>query len=88
MHFPRRCKCTFLVFRQAEVAVPAGHKHHVVGQVFSLNLQLLHNDNVGLEDVEHGIERPLIAPWLIAERVPDAVDIPGRNADHGAWWMK
>lgn len=75
---------TFLMLGEAEVAIPARHKHHVIGQVFALNLQLLHYDNICLEDVEHGIERPLFAPWLVAERIADAIDIPGRDAHHDA----
>lgn len=71
---------------QAEVTVPARHKDHVVGQVLALDLELLHDDNVCLEDIEHGIERPLFAPWLIAKRIADAVDIPGRDTDHDARW--
>jgi hypothetical protein len=31
-------QCTFLVLRQAEVAVPAGHQNHVISQVFALDL--------------------------------------------------
>lgn len=75
---------TLLVLGQAEVAVPAGHQDHVVGEVFALDLQLLHDDDVGLEDVEHGIEGALVAPWLVAERIADAVDVPGGDSDHGA----
>lgn len=74
---------TLFVFGQAEVAVPAGHQNHVVGQVFSLDLQLLHHDDVGLEDVEHGMEGALLAPWLVAKGVTDPVDVPGGDA-HGA----
>jgi hypothetical protein len=73
---------TLLVLGQAEVAVPARHKYHVISQVFALYLQLLHDDNVRFEDVEHGIERPRVAPWLVAKWVANAVDIPCRDADH------
>jgi hypothetical protein len=76
---------TLLVLRQAEEAVPARHKHHIIAQILALYLQLLHDHNVRLQNVEHGIERPLFAPWLIAERVADAIDIPCRDADHYAW---
>jgi hypothetical protein len=75
---------TLLVLRQAEEAVPAGNKHHVIAQVLALNLELLHNHNIRLQNVEHGIERPLVAPWLIAKRVANAIDIPRRDADHYA----
>jgi hypothetical protein len=79
---------TLLVLGQAEVAVPSGHKHHVIRQVLALDLELLHDDNVGLEDVEHGIVRLAFAPWLVAQRVADAVHVPRRDADHcaGSWW--
>lgn len=73
---------------QAEVAVEARHQHHVVGQVFALNLQLLHDDDVGLEDIEHGVEGAIVAPWLVAEGVADPVDIPRGDADHGVVWTR
>jgi hypothetical protein len=81
---------TLFVLWQAKVAVPARHKHHIIRQVLTLDLELLHNDNVGLENVEHGIVGPLVAPWLVAERVADAVDIPCRDADHYVqrWWLQ
>lgn len=74
----------FLVSGQTEVAVPAGDQDHVVGQVFALDLQFLHDDDVGVEDIEHGVEGALLAPWLVAEGVAYAIDVPGRDADHGA----
>jgi hypothetical protein len=61
---------------QTEVAIPAGHQHHVVFQVLPLDLELLHDHDIGLKDIEHGPKRTIVAPWLIAERVTDAVDIP------------
>lgn len=69
---------------QAEVAVPAWDKHHVVRQVLTLDLELLHDDDVRLENVEHGGKRPVCAPWLVAEGVADAIDVPRGDADHGA----
>ena len=69
------------MLRQAKVAVPAGHKHHIVTEILSLYLQLLHDDDVSFEDVEHGVEGALVAPWLIAKRVADAVDVPGCDAE-------
>ena len=74
---------TFLVLGQAEVAVPAGNEHHVIGQVLALDLELLHDDDVGLEDVEHGAEGALLAPWLVAKGVADAVHVPCGDA-HGS----
>lgn len=73
---------TFLVLGQAEEAVPTRDQNHVVIQVLPLDLQLLHNHHVSLEDVEHGIEGAGGAPWLVAKRVADAVDIPRRDSDH------
>lgn len=43
------------MFRQAEVAVPSRHKHHVVTQVLPLDLCFLENYDVGFEEVEHGL---------------------------------
>ena len=67
---------TLLVLGQAEVAVPAGHKHNVIGQVLALDLELLHDDDVRLEDVEHGVVRLAFAPWLVAQWVANPVYIP------------
>lgn len=78
------CIRTFLVLRQAEVAVPARHKDDVIRQILALDLEFLHDDNVRLENIEHGIVGPLVAPWLVAERVANAVDIPCCDADHYA----
>ena len=71
------------MLRETEEAVPARNQDHVVGQVFALDFQLLHDDDVGLEDVEHGGERAVGAPWMVSKRVADAVDIPRRDAHHG-----
>jgi len=74
----------FLVLWKTEKAVPARDKYHVVFQVLPLNLQLLHNNNVRLQNVKHGAEGAVVAPWLVSERVADAVDVPGRNTEwHG-----
>lgn len=35
--------------------IPARNQDHVVSQVFTLDLGLLHDNDVGLEDVEHGL---------------------------------
>ena len=40
---------------EAEVAVPARDKDHVVSKVFALNLGLLEHYNVGFENVEHSL---------------------------------
>lgn len=74
---------TFLVLRQAEVTVPAGDQDHVVTQVLLLNLELLHDNDVGLKNVEHSAERAALAPWLVAKRIADTVHVPGSDADHG-----
>jgi hypothetical protein len=49
-------KETFLVLWQAEVAIPSWHKHHIISQVFPLDFGLLHNHNIRLENIEHGLE--------------------------------
>jgi hypothetical protein len=72
------------VLGKAEIAVPARDEHHVIFQVLPLNLEFLHDDNVGLKDVEHGVKSAAVAPRLVAERVANAVDIPRRDAErHG-----
>lgn len=68
---------------QTEIAVPARYKHHVICQIFALDLQLLHDDDVRLQDIEHGIECPVRTPWLVAKGIANAVDIPGGDANHG-----
>lgn len=40
--------CTFLVFRKAEVDIPAGDENHVISEILPLDFQLLHDDDVGL----------------------------------------
>lgn len=54
--FGRLGQRTFFMLRQAEIYIPARHKNHVILQVFTLNLGLLHNHNVGLENVKHGLK--------------------------------
>lgn len=73
---------TLLVLRQAEEAIPAWNKYHIIGQILALYLELLHDYNIRLQDVEHGIESPVLAPWLVAKWIADAVDIPRCDADH------
>lgn len=74
---------TFLVLGQTEVAIPALYKDHIIRQVLALDLQLLHNYNIGLQYIEHGIECAIRAPWLVPKRVANAVDIPCGDANHG-----
>ena len=75
---------TFLMSWQREVAVPARNKHHVITKVFSLNLELLHNHDIRLQDIEHAIECALVPPWLEAEWVTNAIHVPGSDSeDHG-----
>lgn len=45
----------FLVSRQTEVTVPAWNEHHVIPEVFSLDLGFLKDDDIRLEHVEHGL---------------------------------
>lgn len=47
---------TFLVFWETEMDVPSRDQDHVVSQVLALDLGLLHDDDVGLKDVEHGLQ--------------------------------
>lgn len=47
---------TFLVLGQAEVYVPSGHEDHVISKILALDLELLHDDNVCFENVEHGLD--------------------------------
>ena len=53
---PRRSYTTFLVFGQAEEAVPPWHEHHAIVEIFALDLRFLEDDDVRLEDVEHGLD--------------------------------
>lgn len=46
---------TFLMLGQAEIHVPSGHEDHVVSEILALYLELLHDDNVCLENIEHGL---------------------------------
>jgi hypothetical protein len=69
---------------EAEVAVPARDQNHVICQVFALNFQLLHDDNIRLEHVEHVAKSAVLSPRLVAKRVADAIDIPRRDANHSA----
>jgi hypothetical protein len=72
------------VLGKTPVAVPARHQDHVVGEILSLDLSLLENDDVGLEKVEHGGESAPVAPWLVAKGVTDAVDVPSHDTEaHG-----
>jgi hypothetical protein len=41
-----------------------------------LDLQLLHDHNVTLQDVEHGWKAAGGVPWRVGEGVTDAVDVP------------
>lgn len=77
----------FLVPWQAEEDVPAGHQHHVVRQILPLDLGLLHDDDVRLQDIEHGLGAVSIhdsccdrgwsacleRPLLIPRRIPERV---------------
>ncbi len=47
---------TFFVLWETEEDVPARHQNHVVPEIFSLDLGLLHHDNVCLERVKHGLQ--------------------------------
>lgn len=69
---------------KAEIAVPARDEHHVILQVLPLNLEFLHDDNVRLKDVEHGVKSAAVTPGLVTERIANAVDVPRRDPErHG-----
>lgn len=69
------------MLRQTEETIPSRHQHHIVAQVLPLDFQFLHNDDICLKQVEHSVEGALVAPWLIAERIADAIDVPGRDSE-------
>lgn len=48
---------TFLMLGKAEEDIPAWNEDHVILKIFPLNLGLLHDDNIGLESVKHGLYR-------------------------------
>lgn len=73
---------TFLLSRQAEITIPAIEHHHIITQVFSLNFEFLHDNDVGLEDIEHSRESLVDTPWMVREWIADAIDIPG-SEPHG-----
>ena len=80
---------TFLVLWEAPVVVPSGYQDHVIAKIFPLDLCFLEDDNVGLEDIEHGVESSFISPRLIAEGIADAIDIPGGDSDaHGGDYLR
>jgi len=37
------------------------------------------------QNVEHGVEGPRLAPWLVAKGVADAIHVPGGDADYSGW---
>lgn len=47
---------TFLVLWKTEKDVPSRNKNHVVLQIFALYLSLLHDHDISLEYVEHGLK--------------------------------
>lgn len=46
---------TFLVSRQAEEDIPSWHKDHIIPEILALDLCLLHDHNVRLQNLEHGL---------------------------------
>lgn len=46
---------TLLMPRKAEVAIPSRDEYHVIGKILPLDLGLLEHDDVGFQDVEHGL---------------------------------
>lgn len=71
---------TLLMFWKTPVIVPTWDKHHVIAEVFSLNLGLLENNYVGLEDLKHGLKGSFVSPWLVTEGIADAIDIPSGDS--------
>jgi hypothetical protein len=78
MHKKARAR-TLLVLGKTKEAIPARHQNHIIFEILSLNLELLHHHNIGLEDLEHGIERSRRVPWLISEWIPYPVHVPRRH---------
>jgi hypothetical protein len=76
------------VFGKTPVVVPAGDEHHVIAEVFSLNLGLLKDNYVGLEDIKHGLEGSFVSPWLISEGIANAVDIPSGDSNAHVWLLE
>ena len=81
----KQCRHTFLVFWETPVVVPPRYEDHVVSKILSLDFGFLKDDNVGLEDVKHGIKRSFVSPWLVSERIADAIDIPGGDSNPHCW---
>lgn len=71
---------TFLLSRQAEIAIPAIKYHHVITQILSLDFELLHDDDVGFEYIEHSRESLRDTPWMVRKWITDAIDIPGSES--------
>lgn len=68
------------MLRETEITIPARNENHVICKILPLYLKLLHDDNIGLKSIEHGSECPVLSPWLVAERVANAIDIPSCNS--------
>ena len=66
--------------RQTPIAIPPGDKDHIIPQVLSLYLGLLEDYDVGLQDIEHGREGPLISPWRMSKRIPEQNEPRQANA--------
>lgn len=73
--------CTFFVFGETPVIVPAWNQYHVISEVFSLDLGLLKDNYVGLKDVEHSLEGSFVSPWLVTKGIANAVDIPSGDSN-------
>jgi hypothetical protein len=69
------------VLWQTKKTIPPVYKNHIVSKILSLDLQFLHYNYVGLEDIEHGWKSAAIPPGLIPEWVPDPIDIPRCYSD-------
>lgn len=80
----KRGRPTFLVLWETEVNIPAWNQDHVVAEVFPLDLGFLHNNDVCLKDVEHGLGE--VSTWLAAlPRVDSSHTWNVRFSRHG-WY--
>lgn len=70
---------TFLVLWETEKDVPTRNQDHVIPEIFSLDLGLLHHNNVGLEGVKHGLKMVSLA-GLSRQKRREAV--PGKYGSH------
>lgn len=67
---------TFLMPGKTEENIPARYQHHVIPQIFPLDLRLLHNDDVRLQYVEHGLQCVSVKSILVKPEDPPYFEGP------------